>query len=98
MTSSSLYLEVEHCRAVCNELRTELAKAKADRIDLAREVDEANERVAAATEERDQLSVHYNDALRINAEQISMIERLKRQVNDQAQEIERLKSSKAGAA
>lgn len=72
MTSSSLYLEVEHCHQVCAELRTELGRVKS----------------------------HYNDALRINAEQISTLECLKRLVNDQAQEIEQLKAklAKAGAA
>lgn len=56
MTSSSLYLEVEHCQQVCAELRAELTKAKSDRVELAREVDEANERLAVMTEERDTLA------------------------------------------
>lgn len=45
----------------------------------------------------EQLRAYYNDALRINAEQFSMLERLKRQVNDQAQEIEQLKAKLAKA-
>lgn len=73
MTSSSQYLEIEHCHAVCAELRAELGRVK----------------------------THYNDALRINAEQITTIELLKRQVNDQAHEIQRLKAqlaAKVGSA
>lgn len=44
MTSSSLYLEVEHCHAVCAELRNQITKLKTERAELAKEVDEANER------------------------------------------------------
>ncbi len=36
----------------------------------------------------EQLMAYYNDSLRINAEQISQIERMKRQINDQAQKLE----------
>lgn len=58
MTSSSKYLEIEHCHAVCDELRVELAKTKQQRDALASEVDESNERVAEVTAERDALAAH----------------------------------------
>ena len=35
------------------------------------------------------LMYFYNEALRINAEQITQLEKLKRQVNDQAQTIQK---------
>ncbi len=56
MTSNSQYLEIEHCHAVCEELRLQLTKAKKEKDALAKEVDEANERVAEVTAERDALA------------------------------------------
>lgn len=44
MTSNSLYLEVEHCHAVCAELRAQITALKEDRVTLAKEVDDANDR------------------------------------------------------
>lgn len=37
---------------------------------------------------KEELEYFYNEALRINAEQVTQLERLKRQVNDQAQTIQ----------
>jgi hypothetical protein len=45
MTSSSQYLEIEHCHAVCAELREQLTKTKLGSESLAREVDAAYDRI-----------------------------------------------------
>jgi hypothetical protein len=38
--------------------------------------------------DKEELLYFYNEALRINAEQITQLEKMKRQINDQAQKIE----------
>lgn len=45
---SDLQLEVDHCHAVCAELRTELDKTKADRLALELELQSMSERLATS--------------------------------------------------
>jgi uncharacterized coiled-coil DUF342 family protein len=56
MTNQALQLEVDHCHAVCAELRQQLTKAKSERDAFSAEVDAANDKAGELAEQLAELT------------------------------------------